>query len=271
MKKIAIVAPGRNITPEIAERVRMLAVGRDLDLFFHPQCFLDHGHFAGPDEVRAAAFVEVANDPAYEAIWFARGGYGANRILTSVERLNAPAQDKTYLGYSDGGFLLAALYKKGIGNQVHAPMVADVTRTGGEAAITRVFDWMADKTQGLEPSYIENQPVIAMNATILATLQGTPYLPDLSGHVLLLEEVGEYEYRFDRVLFQIMEGLRGQKLAGLRLGRVSDIPVNTIEFGQSTEEIAQHWCATYGIPYLGHADIGHDSDNKIVPFGLLSD
>ncbi len=57
-------------------------------------------------------------------------------------------------------------------------------------------------------------------------------------------------------------------LAGLRLGRVSDIPDNDRPFGESTESIAKRWCRKSGIEYLGSADIGHDADNKIVPFGL---
>ncbi|MEV9375796.1 LD-carboxypeptidase, partial [Klebsiella pneumoniae] len=83
----------------------------EVDLVFHPQCFLSEGHFAGSDAVRAAAFLEVANDPAFDAIWFARGGYGSNRILHSVmPQLGEAARRKTYLGFSDMGFLLGALY-----------------------------------------------------------------------------------------------------------------------------------------------------------------
>ena len=61
----------------------------------HPQCFLEAGHFAGTDAERAAAFLEFANDPGFDAIWFARGGYGSNRILDSVmSQLNAAARAK---------------------------------------------------------------------------------------------------------------------------------------------------------------------------------
>ena len=52
----------------------------ELEIVFHPQCFLTHNHFAGTDAERAAAFVEYANDPAFDAVWFARGGYGSCRI-----------------------------------------------------------------------------------------------------------------------------------------------------------------------------------------------
>jgi muramoyltetrapeptide carboxypeptidase len=58
-----------------------------------------------------------------------------------------------------------------------------------------------------------------------------------------------------------------RRVAGIRLGRCSNIPPNDPAFGQSEEEVVKHWCAVSGIPYLGRADIGHDIDNKIVPFG----
>ncbi len=268
-KRVIVVAPGRNITQDIADRVLALAANTPVKVTFHPQCFLSHGHFAGKDAERAAAFIEAANDPAFNAVWLARGGYGAVRITDVVSKLGAAARQKTYLGYSDNGFLLAPLYKHQIGRQVHAPIPVDITRTDGEAAIMRVLDWLQDETQGVESQRNAKTPTIAMNATVLASLQGTDLLPDFTGHELLIEEVSEYDYRFDRALFQIMEGLKDSKLAGLRLGRVLDIPTNTIEFGQDAEAIAKYWCAKFGIPYLGRADIGHDIDNKIVPFGLV--
>ena len=57
-------------------------------------------------------------------------------------------------------------------------------------------------------------------------------------------------------------------MAGIRLGRCSDVPENDPDFGRTEEEIARYWCERSGIPYLGRADIGHDVDNKVVPFGL---
>ena len=64
----------------------------------------------------------------------------------------------------------------------------------------------------------------------------------------------------------LAETARG--LAGIRLGRVSDVPENDRPFGMEAEEIAQGWCARTGIAWLGRADIGHDAANKVVPFGL---
>ena len=76
-------------------------------------------------------------------------------------------------------------------------------------------------------------------------------------------------YATDRALFHIAASPAVQRVAGIRLGRVSDIKPNDPDFGESAEMVVRHWCERYGIAFLGRADIGHDSANKVVPFGLL--
>lgn len=266
--RIGIVAPSCRIDEEIVSRVTALA-GARAELVWHPQCFLSDGHFAGPDDARAAALIEVANDPDLDAVWFARGGYGSVRIAEPVMAALGPAaRAKTYLGYSDAGTLLGALYKRGIGTVAHGPMPADIRRAGGEAAVARALDWLIDRTpEAVEPNR-DGAPVAAFNIVILAHLIGTSHLPDLSGHVLMIEDVSEYLYRTDRDLAQIVGAL--PPLAGLRLGRISDVPENDPDFGATPEEVVRHWCTRAGIPFLGAADIGHDVHNKIVPFGPLA-
>ena len=114
--RIRIVAPSTPILPEAAERVSAVASRGfpGVELVFHPQCFLSHRHFAGDETVRAGAFLEVANDDGFDALWFARGGYGSCRIAEEVlARLGPAARRKAYLGYSDAGYMLAALYRAG--------------------------------------------------------------------------------------------------------------------------------------------------------------
>ena len=271
--KIGIVAPSSRLEPVMAERAMALGAERypSVELAFHPQCFLSSGHFAGPDALRAQAFVEVANDPSFDALWFGRGGYGSCRIAEdALPKLNDAARGKTYLGYSDAGALLAGLYAKGFQNVVHGPMPADIIRTGGAAAVARALAYLSGDTAGaLEPSVMSSGKVAAFNMMTFSQLIGTPLQPDLTGHVLMLEEVSEYMYRIDRSLFHIMSNPAVRRVAGIRLGRCSAIPENDPDFAQTEVEVAQHWCERSGIPYLGRADIGHDADNKIVPFGGL--
>lgn len=273
IRRITVVAPSSRMSPEVAGRVHALAAGlypdRTPTIAFHPQCLASSGHFAGDDATRAAAFIEAANDDGHDAVWFARGGYGAGRLAELVlPRLNGAARRKTYLGYSDGGALLGALYGQGFQGIAHGPMAQDVLRDGGEAAIARALAWLVDRDPGaLEPSLRDGPRAAAFNMAILGSIIGTPLQPGLAGHVLMLEEVSEPMYRIDRALFHITSNAEIRRVAGLRLGRCGAIPDNDPDFGETEEEVARYWCDRSGIPWLGRADIGHDADNKVVPFG----
>lgn len=267
MVRVAICAPSRAITQDVAQRVQALAADYPgIELQFHPQCFRNAGHFAGTDAERVEALAECANDSGFDAVWAARGGYGAARVVEdALGRFTAAAEQKTFLAYSDGGTLLGGLYRDRIGLPVHAPMPSDINRPGGEDAVRRVLGYLSGERGGLEPS-LDHHPVAAFNLTTLAMLCGGPLMPGLAGHVVLIEEVSEHLYAVDRLFFHLTAHLGG--VAGLRLGRVGDVPENDIEFGCDAEAIARHWCARHAIPYHGRADIGHDVANKIVPFGL---
>jgi muramoyltetrapeptide carboxypeptidase len=272
--RIGICAPSTSFTREDAARVTALAAVSHptAELVFHDQCFAESGHFAGPDAQRLEAFVELANDPAFGAIWFVRGGYGACRIAgDAVTRLKGAARDKIYMGYSDAGNVLGALHRAGVGRVVHGPMPADIRRDGGDVAVTRALDWLVSSNPvALEPHIQAGETYAAFNLMTLAMMVGTPLMPDLKGYVLMVEEVSEYLYGFDRAFFHVSSHLKDAGLAGLRLGRVSDVPDNDRPFGESAENITKRWCRKSGIAYLGRADIGHDAGNKLVPFGLAT-
>ncbi|MBL8551171.1 MAG: LD-carboxypeptidase [Hyphomonadaceae bacterium] len=271
--RIAIVAPGAALVPASAEGVRALAAEfPGLDLHIHPQCFAKAGHFAGPDEERARAFLDAANDPAFDAVWFAAGGYGASRLFERILPNLAPvARAKTYLGYSDAGALLAALHNLGFPRLAHGPMPVDFARADGPDAIRRALAFLLRR----DPSTVEpqhaNEPRLAFNLTVLCHLLGTPYQPNWDGAILMLEDVGEYHYRLDRFCFGLFHNTAFKRVKGVMLGRCDPIPENDRPFGQTETEIVERFCAMTGIPYLGRADIGHDAKNKIVPFRPLTD
>src|SRR5205085_7522770 len=108
--RIAVVAPSSRFSEAAATRVTEISarLHPTVELHFHPQCFLSHNHFAGTDAERIAALVEVANDPGFGAVWFARGGYGACRVAeAALAEFGPAARSKAWLGYSDAGYLLA--------------------------------------------------------------------------------------------------------------------------------------------------------------------
>ena len=156
--RIGVVAPASRMSPEVAERVPAVAArlypDRTPEIVFHPQCLAAHGHFAGDDDTRAQAFLDIANDDSFDAVWCARGGYGSCRVVEAViGRLMESSRRKTYLGYSDAGALLAALYRAGFAAVAHGPVAQDILRDGGDAAVARALAWMVERAPAaLEPT-----------------------------------------------------------------------------------------------------------------------
>lgn len=259
------MAPASPITPELAERVQALAP-EGVEIVFHPQCFLSAGHFAGDDRAREDALVELANDSSMDAVWFARGGYGACRIAeAALDRMNGAARAKAWMGYSDMGALLGGMDRRGFSHVAHGPMPADLNRNGGDQAVRRALAWLVFE----DPSAVEPHargPSLAFNIAVLSSILGTPLEPDFAGRVLMLEEVAEHLYAVDRYLFHITSSPAVRRCAGVRLGRVSQVPENDRPFGEEAEPMMRRWCARAGLTYLGRADIGHDAQNTVVPF-----
>jgi muramoyltetrapeptide carboxypeptidase len=269
--KIAVVAPSCPLRREAAEAVEAIVAERgDCELAIHPQCFLSDGHFAGPDAARLAALREVMADPSVDAVWFARGGYGSNRIAeAALADLPEAARGKLYMGYSDAGFLLAGLHKAGLA-AAWGPMPQDVLRgdhglQGGDTAVHRALNWLVLRDgSALEPHI--QRPAMAFNLTVLSNLLGTSLEPDFTGVDLLIEEVSEHLYRIDRTMFHVTASPNVRRAARLRLGRVADVLANDVEFGADEHAIVADWCARSGIAFGGRADIGHDAQNRVVPF-----
>ncbi|HEU5482261.1 MAG TPA: LD-carboxypeptidase [Sphingomicrobium sp.] len=270
--RIAVVAPSNTLKRETADRVIAIVRERgDCEVVFHPQCFVSDGHFAGTDEQRLLALREVMSDESFNAVWFARGGYGSNRIAeAAVEGLPDAAHSKTFLGYSDAGFLLAAFCKAGL-NVAWGPMPQDALRgdhglEDGDAAVNRALDWLIRR----DPAAVEprlQQPAMAFNLTVLSTLLGTPLEPDFNGVELLVEEVSEHHYRIDRLMFHLTSSSNVRRVSRRRLGRIGDVPDNDPAWGSDEQAIIVDWCGRAGIEIGPPADIGHDSANKVVPFG----
>jgi muramoyltetrapeptide carboxypeptidase len=266
--KIGVVAPSCPLRRDAAERAAELALAHGAELVIHPQCFREEGHFAGSDGERLGALREVMADPSIDAVWFARGGYGSNRIAAEAMReLPQSARPKRYIGYSDGGFLLAALHKAGL-QVAHGPMVQDIVRDAGEEAVARSLRWLtSEDEEALEGGLLG--PAFAFNLVVLSSLMGTPTEPDFFGAELLIEEVDEELYRIDRFLSHVTLQPGFRRLRQLRLGRCK-LKENDRPFGAELEAVVRYWCERSGVRFGGHADIGHDSLNRVVPFPLCN-
>src|SRR3546814_3868283 len=79
---------------------------------------------------------------------------------------------------------------------------------------------------------------------------GTPWLPDLTDHVLMIEEVSEPLYRIDRMLFQLAHATQLRGIVGIRLGAIRDVQENDPPFAETPEQMITRWCGEMGVPYL---------------------
>lgn len=274
--KIAVMAPANRVDEHALDAVPALAAEYGVELVIDPQSWASGGGhtWAGPDQLRADTFLKYANDPSYHAIWFARGGYGSNRLFPLIfPHLEEAAKRKAYVGYSDMGFLLGALYARKIGRPIHGPMPVDINRkVGGRECAARTLAWLTkgDKA-ALEPGIIgTGKPAAAFNLSILAAMIGTKWLPDLADHELLVEEVSEHLYRVDRMMFTVSNATQLAGINSLRVGTVT-LPEadGQADFGHNPDQIAWHWSELMKKPYQGRALIGHDANNHVVPFGQV--
>lgn len=283
--RVGVVATGSPVEKAVEQKTLSLVANEpslsQIEVTFLSQCFENTGHFAGADEQRTEAFLEVANDPSFDALWFARGGYGACRLIEYIlPRLNQHAERKRYLGYSDAGFILGALYNLGFPNIAHGPMPQDITRENGCLAVKRALSFLNDpSTAELEPTVASGVKTAAFNITVLSHMVGTPYLPDLKDHIVMLEDLSETAESIDRSLQSILCSSALSGIAGIKLGRCPiDPPVSNKEgfsqnsaqlgFDSDIQDMLKYWCKRSGTPFLGSANIGHDKENQIVPFGL---
>ena len=202
-------------------------VGRLEDMGFavtvDPQCYATTRYTAGPDAVRAAALFRAARDPGCDVVWCARGGYGATRLLPTLEASHAPppttsGRPKTIVGFSDVTALHHFAAHRWGWRTVHGPMVctkhrepdADFRATAavvrGEAPAYAALHWLT-----AAPDAPIDAPIVGGNLSVWATLTGTPFQPSPGGSILFLEDVREEGYAIDRMLTQLRQagGLAG--------------------------------------------------------------
>lgn len=248
-----------------------------------------HRYLAGGDDTRAQALVRAIKDPSVGTIWCARGGYGALRILSRLDKLGAPAamkkNPKLLLGYSDATALHCYFYERCGLPSVHAPMPATgwwqrmkpgtdallQSLLRGELALgaashtarwpTKNFFGAAKASEGV---------VLGGNLTLIVNLIGTPWQPDLRGKILFLEDCGERPYRVDRMLTQLENAGMLKSLAGVLLG---DFEAD-VEYAEPKLE-KRYWREIFaerfegrGYPVLHRLPVGHGKRNEPLPLGV---
>lgn len=267
---VAVIAPSSPFDP--AKFHKGIAVLADMGLrpVFSAQVFEKKEYLAGSDTHRARLIHESFTDPDVKGIFCARGGYGALRLLPLIDFGVVSAHPKIFIGCSDISVLLNIFYAQCGLVTFHGPMMESL---GMATQATRQA--LADALFSDNPIIVASEHPVTINAglssgivsggnlTTLCHLMGTPYQPDFSGHILMLEDVGEQPYRIDRMLTHIRLAGCFEGLAGLVLGSFK----NCGEMDQ-VYRIFEELFADDAIPILAGFDMGHEEPNLTIPLGL---
>lgn len=275
---VTLVSPSGPTRPERVARGIELLTGWGLRVATAPNVFARSGYLAGSDEARLADLNGALRDPEVRGVVCTRGGYGAQRIVDSIDFAAVRADSKLVVGFSDITALQLALWRGARLPTVHGPGAAWLDeRTGPEAAESLRRAVMTDdpvvvkareneETSGVR---VDGPPVtgtlLGGNLCLLTSSLGTVDSPDLRGAILLVEEVGEPPYKVDRMLVHLRRAGALDGLAGVAVGQFTDC---ADDWPTSIVDVLNEHLGALGVPVLGGLPIGHGRDQESVPVGV---
>lgn len=248
----------------IEERGHRVTLARNLDLRYR-------SYLAGSDEERAEELNQFFRDPQFDAFFFARGGYGAMRVLERIDYGAIAANPRPILGFSDITALHQAMATQGGVAGLHGPMLnldfheglsSDIESwlwavLGGDAPLMRRF--------APEDVVFEGEaegPLFGGCLALTTSLVGTPYDFWIADGIWFWEDVDEPVYRLDRMLTTLRLSGRMQKIRGVIIGALKNC-------GSDAEmlELFRDFFAPYAIPVVRNLPFGHHGNNLVMPIG----
>lgn len=221
-------------------------------------------YFSARDRDRLADLQAAWSDPKVDAVVSLGGGWGGARVLEAGFRF--PRRAKWSLGFSDNSSLLLAQWAAGLPGALHG------SSGGTDDQWQRTVDLLTKRPvaplqgNGVRPGRCEGALVVT-NLTVATHLIGTPWMPDLRGSILVLEDVGEAPYRVDRMLTHWRTAGLLQELAGVACGCFSWAEDDILPGDFSMEEILEERLGDLGIPLVLNLPVGHGRPNLALPIG----
>lgn len=240
------------------------------------------GYLAGTDEQRAEDLHSMFRDPDVSAIFCARGGYGCARILPLVDFGLIRRHPKIFVGFSDVTVLQLALLKR-TGLVTFSGAMPSVDMADGFEPIAEEQFWRV-LTERRRPGALR-QPLalniirrgrtegrlLGGNLSVLVSLLGTGYLPELGGSILALEDVGEATYRIDRMLLQLSMATARRPAAGVIYGSWSQAESSSGSTPhRDVEEVLQERLDIAAGPILSNLLYGHQAQKFTLPIGVMA-
>ena len=273
--KVAIAAPARCVTTEEMEYAIHWLEEKGFIPVYDERLFAVHHIFAGNDDFRAAVFQEYLDNEDIDAIWIARGGYGSIRIIDKLDFTHFLQHPKWIIGFSDGTVLHGKLSRLGVPS-LHAAMPFYFANKTPEAKQSLFDALMGQALQYEFSTHPQNRigqmegEIVGGNLSVLYGMMGSHTFPDLDGKILFIEEVDEYIYHIDRMMYAMKRAGKLAHLKGLIVGGLTQIHDNTHPFGQTAEEVIAEAVSEYDYPVCFGFPAGHFDDNRTLFFGLKS-
>lgn len=242
-------------------------VGKTLGSQYH--------YFSATDEERLNDLQEMLDDKSIDAILCARGGYGLGRIIDQLDFKKFRKKPKWIAGFSDITVLHAHIYRRFDIASIHSPMAAafndEEYKNEYVQSLQKALAGKKAKYEILPHQF--NRPgkatakLVGGNLSLLAHLTGTPSEFKTVGKILFLEDVGEYIYNVDRMLYQLKRSGKLDKLAGLIFGRFTEVKDTSIPYGKDVYEVIHDAVKEYKFPVCFQFPVSHEKENYALKIG----
>ena len=275
--RVALVAPAGPLDAERIELSRERCQTLQLEPVVFPAASARHRFFAGPDEERLRDLQAAFDDPAIDAIWALRGGYGTQRILDGLKLGRQRTDPIPFMGFSDNTALHVRHATLGVVS-FHGP------HPGGDfpPETEESLRWVLFRAEPPGPlrgrpgdpparTLVEGTavgPLVGGNLAMLASLCGTRDALSTEGRILFLEEVGEPAYRVDRMLLQLRRSGALEGVRGLALGRFTPGARDTGEDEHAVEDVLREYAEALAVPAVVDLPFGHVVHNCTLPVGV---
>jgi muramoyltetrapeptide carboxypeptidase len=269
--KIAIVASAGKIAKEKVGVAVNIIKEWGLKVIPGDHLFKDHYQYAATDNERLDDLQQALDDESVKAIFFARGGYGIIRILDRLDFSAFKKNSKWLIGFSDITIFHSHIHQIYNIETIHGTMAAGLMDHESEESLRKILFGESlkyeFKTHPLSRKGKAKGVLVGGNLSILCSLIGSVSDLDTEGKILFIEDIGEYLYRLDRMMWQMKRSGKLSKLKGLIVGGLTEMKDGDNPFGKTAYEIISEAVTDYDYPVCFGFPAGHQEDNRALVLG----
>ncbi len=265
---VCLVAPGRKLDRSSVDTATQIIQSHGLSVTLGKNLFSEqHSYLSGTDNERFADLQLALDDPAINAVICVRGGYGTTRILDQLDFTCFQKHPKWVCGFSDVTALHLKLQSLEI-ESIHGSMPVQFQKKDSTQSADSLIKTLLGTYESLKASASSGNRkgnatgrLIGGNLSLLNDSLGTATEIETENKILVIEEVGEYAYRFDRMLVQLKRAGKFDTLAGLVVGHMTDIKEGELPFGETVEQMVRYHTREFSFPIGFNFTTGHDHPN----------